>query len=99
MRICYTAAMQTNHFAPTQWGRFQLHWGTQTWVMGIVNVTPDSFSGDGLATGDDPQAWAACAAEQGARQVAEGARMIDLGGMSSRPGAAEIPAEIEMQRV
>jgi dihydropteroate synthase len=66
--------------------------------MGIVNVTPDSFSGDGLAQGD-PAAWARDAAAQGARMVAEGARIIDVGGASTRPGAAVISPDAEIARV
>jgi dihydropteroate synthase len=68
-------------------------WGSRTFVMGIVNVTPDSFSGDGL--GSD----VAAAVEQARRFVAEGADMIDIGGESTRPGSAPVTAEQEMARV
>jgi dihydropteroate synthase len=68
-------------------------WGARTYVMGIVNVTPDSFSGDGL--GSDVQA----AVEQAKRFAAEGADMIDIGGESTRPGSAPVTAEQEMARV
>jgi dihydropteroate synthase len=66
--------------------------------MGIVNVTPDSFSGDGLARGD-PAAWARDAAAQGQQMVAAGAHSIDVGGASTRPGATPISADAEIARV
>jgi dihydropteroate synthase len=86
-------------YPPIVWGPHVLTWGARTLIMGIVNVTPDSFSGDGLALGEDPASWAQHAAEQGARQVADGADVIDVGGASTRPGAAAVPPEIEMARV
>lgn len=61
--------------------------------MGIVNVTDDSFSGDGLA-GDPARAVA-----RGLRLAAEGAQILDIGGESSRPGAVAISAARELQRV
>ena len=61
--------------------------------MGIVNVTPDSFSDGGVAL--DP-ADAAAAAR---RQVAEGAAIVDVGGESTRPGAAPVPLDEELRRV
>ncbi|HEV2607699.1 MAG TPA: dihydropteroate synthase [Xanthomonadaceae bacterium] len=60
-------------------------------VIGIVNVTPDSFSGDGLS----PDA----AIAHGLKLVAEGADALDIGGESTRPGAEEIPVEEELRRV
>ena len=75
----------------------ELTWGTRTYVMGIVNVTPDSFSGDGLLdAGGDP---VAAAVEQGRAMVAEGADLLDVGGESTRPGHAEISAAEEIRRV
>ena len=63
-----------------------LSWGERTYVMGIVNLTPDSFSGDGLATPDrDPAAVTAAALEQASGFVAAGADMLDIGAESSRP--------------
>jgi len=62
-------------------------------VMGVVNVTPDSFS-DG---GEYLDAGAAVA--QGLRLAREGAAVIDVGGESTRPGAAPVPAEEELRRV
>jgi dihydropteroate synthase len=91
--------MNTRTLAPTIWSRFHLEWGAQTWVMGIVNVTPDSFSGDGLATAAAREEWARQAAAQGLRQAQEGARIIDIGGASSRPNAPAIAPELEISRV
>ncbi len=68
-------------------------WGSRTFVMGIINVTPDSFSGDGLGTDVD------AAVELGVRLTAEGADIIDVGGESTRPGAEEVGAAEEMRRV
>ncbi|HZX81887.1 MAG TPA: dihydropteroate synthase [Lysobacter sp.] len=62
-------------------------------VMGIVNVTPDSFSDDG----EHFDAQAAIA--HGLRLVDEGADLLDVGGESTRPGAAEVPVEEELRRV
>lgn len=64
-----------------------------TRVMGIVNVTPDSFSDGGLAL--DP----ARAVETAARMVEAGADLLDVGGESTRPGAAPIPEDEEIRRV
>lgn len=61
-------------------------------VMGIVNVTPDSFSGDGIA--DDLKK----AIELGNLMFESGADMVDVGGESTRPGADKVPAEVEIAR-
>lgn len=71
-------------------------WGSRTFIMGIINLTPDSFSGDGLA-GNDGVVQAAVA--QARRMVAEGADMLDLGAESSRPGALPLPADVEQERL
>jgi dihydropteroate synthase len=71
-------------------------WGTQTYIMGIINATPDSFSGDGLIQGDD---WIAGAVAQGLQFVADGAHILDVGGESTRPGSAAIDAAEEQRRV
>lgn len=67
--------------------------GRRTIVMGILNVTPDSFA-DGGAYGDPARA-----AEAAERLVAEGADIIDIGGESTRPGAAPVSADDELARV
>jgi dihydropteroate synthase len=85
------------------WGRHRLDWGQRTYIMGILNVTPDSFSHDGLAPeGADRERVVAAAVEQAQRMVADGADMLDIGGESTRPtteGAAPLPEEIERARV
>jgi dihydropteroate synthase len=79
--------------AVTRCGNLELRWGERTYVMGILNVTPDSFSGDGV--GDDIEA-----AIVRARQLAEeGADIIDVGGESTRPGAPPVSVEEELRRV
>jgi dihydropteroate synthase len=71
-------------------------WGKRTYVMGIVNVTPDSFSGDGVLEGED---WIARAVAQGQAQVAAGADLLDVGGESTRPGGAPVSLDEELRRV
>src|SRR5690348_1709032 len=71
----------------------EFRWGTRTFVMGIVNVTPDSFSGDGLSGDVD-------AAVRKARSfAAAGADIIDIGGESTRPGHEPVSEEEEAARV
>ncbi len=65
----------------------------QPLVMGIVNVTPDSFSDGGLHAGTE------AAVAHGERLVAEGAAIVDIGGESTRPGHAAVDAETEKARV
>jgi dihydropteroate synthase len=73
-------------------------WGTRTYVMGILNVTPDSFSGDGLVAGSEGQTLAAAVAQ--ARAMAdEGADILDIGGESTRPGHAPVEEAEELARV
>ena len=80
-------------------GRRAFVWGTRTFVMGILNVTPDSFSGDGLAaTGDRARTVAAAVAR--ARSMAdEGADILDIGGESTRPGHEPVSETDELARV
>lgn len=80
------------HMKSLRCGRFVLDL-TQPRIMGIVNVTDDSFSGDGL------RGRAEAAIAQGKRMVEEGADILDIGGESSRPGAAPVPLEQELERV
>ena len=68
-------------------------WGSRTYVMGVVNVTPDSFSGDGLAGRIDD------AVEQAVGFEAEGADIIDVGAESTRPGHAPVSVEEELSRL
>jgi dihydropteroate synthase len=68
----------------TRCGNTLLRWGEKTYIMGVVNLSPDSFSGDGL--GDDVEATVA----QAQRMVAEGADIIDIGGESTRPGTKPV---------
>jgi 2-amino-4-hydroxy-6-hydroxymethyldihydropteridine diphosphokinase len=72
------------------------NWGQRTYVMGILNATPDSFSGDGLTTQTD---FIAAAVAQAQSFQAAGVDIIDLGGESTRPGSQPITAEEEAARV
>ena len=79
-----------------QIGSFTFNWGSRTYVMGILNVTPDSFSGDGIiAKGDS----IAAAIQQAKDFIAYGADILDIGGESTRPGSALVNAEEEIERV
>jgi dihydropteroate synthase len=71
-------------------------WGRRTWIMGILNVTPDSFAGDGLLTTPDP---VAAALDRARRMVADGADLLDVGGASSRPGHTAVPPDQEAARI
>jgi dihydropteroate synthase len=70
----------------------QLRWGERTYVMGIVNVTPDSFSGDGVEKPDAATAHAIT-------QWRAGADILDLGGESTRPGHRRVTEALEAERV
>ena len=72
-------------------------WGSRTYVMGILNVTPDSFSGDGLRVAADGALDRTMA--QARDFVDAGANILDVGGESTRPGATPLSAEEEMERV
>ena len=70
-----------------------LAWGRRTYVMGVINVTPDSFSGDGLK-GD-----VTAAAEQAIRFEGEGADFLDIGAESTRPGHQPVSEAEELARL
>jgi dihydropteroate synthase len=86
--------------AATTWADHRLEWGQRTYVMGIINVTPDSFAGDGIIDESlTPERIVARAVAQAQGFVAEGAAMIDVGGESTRPNFAPVPLEEELARV
>ena len=94
---------------PLTIGPRRFAWGERTFVMGIVNVTPDSFSGDGLladvlrdpGVGADPASPDPldAAVAQARSMVADGADLLDVGGESTRPGHVEVAADEEIRRV
>ena len=86
--------------APTRIGPTTFRWGERTFVMGILNVTPDSFSGDGLLAGGQlPSEVAAEVAVAAARRMAaEGADLLDIGGESTRPGHDPVDIAEEIAR-
>ena len=86
---------------PGAWGTTRIGprtfaWGRRTYLMGVLNATPDSFSGDGLLAAADP---VAAAVVQARRMVADGADLLDVGGASSRPGHEPVEPPEEMARV
>jgi len=76
----------------TKCGNTEFRWGERTYVMGIINLSPDSFSGDGIT---DLKA----ALAQAHRLVSEGADILDIGGESTRPGSSPISVDEEVGRV
>lgn len=72
------------------------HWGARTYVMGIINATPDSFSGDGLIS---DEAWLDRAVQQALSFVSLGADILDIGGESTRPGSIPVTEAEELNRV
>jgi dihydropteroate synthase len=91
-RVLSPRAPSHNRRVDTEIGGRRFHWGSRVSVMGIVNATPDSFSGDGVP---DPDA----AVRQALRMIDEGADIIDVGGESTRPGHEPVTAEEELRRV
>lgn len=85
--------MKTTKIRQLQCGPYTLKLGEKTLVMGILNVTPDSFSDGGCFNTVDK------AVAQAKRLVAEGADLLDIGGESTRPGAEPVPLDEELQRV
>jgi dihydropteroate synthase len=73
--------------------RREINLGKKTLIMGILNITPDSFSDGGLYCSQQK------AVERGLQMVDEGADIIDIGGESTRPGAKSIEASVELKRV
>ncbi|MGD8404700.1 MAG: dihydropteroate synthase [Anaerolineales bacterium] len=77
-------------------GKHTFDWGARTYVMGILNITPDSFSGDGImAKGESVLG----AVEQAREFLDSGADILDVGGESTRPGSDPLGAKAEMERV
>jgi dihydropteroate synthase len=92
--------------SPTIWVGHHLDWGRRTYVMGIINVTPDSFSGDGLAQAAQTAQAAKPqidivqqAVTRALTFVSDGATIIDVGGESTRPHAEPVSVEQELARV
>lgn len=80
-------------------GRFKLKLGAQTLVMGIINLTPDSFSGDGIYRLSEANVKKQNIVEIAQKMADDGADIIDMGGESSRPGAKPVSVREELKRV
>jgi dihydropteroate synthase len=78
-----------------------LVWGKRTYIMGVINLTPDSFSGDGMLVGpsEQPERLAELVLEKAYQFVKDGADILDVGGESTRPGAQSVSMEEELSRV
>lgn len=81
-----------NQLGITRCGNAEFRWGERTYVMGIINLSPDSFSGDGIT---DLEA----AVAQAHSLVSQGADILDIGGESTRPGSAPVSIDEEIRRV
>ncbi|MFP4472741.1 MAG: dihydropteroate synthase [Candidatus Omnitrophota bacterium] len=75
----------------------RLSFRERTWIMGIVNITPDSFSGDGFLKNKDDHTQRTC--RYARRLIREGADILDIGGESTRPGAPRVAAREERRRI
>ena len=100
------AATTPAHPPPSMIGNRPFRWGDRTFVMGIINTTPDSFSGDGVLAGTGPGGTATGAGDPveravavARRMVADGADILDVGGESTRPGHQPVAADEEIRRV
>jgi len=85
--------------APLRIGARTFAWGRRTYLMGILNVTPDSFSGDGLLASAGEARTIAVAVAQARHLVEEGADLLDVGGESTRPGHVPVDEAAELARV
>lgn len=80
-------------------GRYKLNLQSHTHIMGIINITPDSFSGDGLLRTTDDRRQTTDIVEYAQKLADEGADILDIGGESSRPGARPVSLKEELQRL
>jgi dihydropteroate synthase len=81
-------------------GQHTLNWGARTYVMGILNITPDSFSGDGLlSAGAEREGSINAVLAQARRFVSVGVDILDVGGESTRPGSEPVNLAEELARV
>lgn len=93
------------HSERLNFGDHVFNWGKKTYLMGVLNVTPDSFSGDGLYHTDDQNAENDIARlideslAQAGEFVAAGVDILDIGGESTRPGADIVDLDTELKRV
>ena len=81
-----------NQLGTTRCGSTEFRWGERTYVMGVLNLSPDSFSGDGITS-------LAAAVAQARHFVSQGADILDIGGESTRPGSSPITIDEEIRRV
>jgi dihydropteroate synthase len=81
-----------SHLGNTKCGNTEFRWGERTYVMGIMNLSPDSFSGNGITDIET-------AVAQAHRFVGEGADILDIGGESTRPASVPVSIADEIKRV
>jgi len=90
------------HSAALNVGTRTFNWGQRTYLMGILNITPDSFSGDGLLPIEGASSsgnWLELVMSQARSFLEAGADILDVGGESTRPGAQQISQADELERV
>jgi len=84
--------LSMDRLGTTRCGNTEFRWGERTYVMGIINVSPDSFSGDGVTDLE-------LVVKQARHFVEQGADILDIGGETTRPGSSPISADEEIGRV
>lgn len=93
-------SIQTPYSGSLLLAKLECRWGQRTYVMGIVNATPDSFSGDGLLGAQPGEADPIeRAIQQGLAMEQAGADILDIGGESTRPGGKPVDADTELSRI
>jgi dihydropteroate synthase len=92
MQMAQENDVKVNDLGVTRCGDSIFAWGKRTYIMGIINLSPDSFSGDGCKSMEQ-------ALRQAQRFAEEGADIIDVGGESTRPDAGPVPLDEELKRV
>jgi dihydropteroate synthase len=88
--------MDSIEMKPLTLGKTKFDWGSRTYVMGILNITPDSFSGDGVLGNQDPLQ---AAVQQARAFLIAGVDILDIGGESTRPGSTPLSVDQEIDRV
>lgn len=91
--MLYHSRYKETNLSHTRCGNSTFRWGERTYVMGIINVSPDSFAGDGINSNVET------AVAQAKRMLSEGADIIDIGGESTRPQSISISIDDELHRV
>lgn len=91
--MLYHSRYKETNLVHTRCGNSTFRWGKRTYIMGIINVSPDSFAGDGIDSNVET------AVAQAKKMASEGADIIDIGGESTRPQSISVSVNEELHRV